>query len=319
VKMRAVVWALAAVASRAGVASAEQSHLVIVVGLGGEPKYTEAYHELAVSMIGAAEKKMGLSPANIAYLGEKAADPGLPVYRGRSTRDNVVKSLGDVAMRAHAGDLVMVLLIGHGSFQGGQSLFNLPGPDMSAADFEPLLARLSAQEVVLVNTASAGGEFQKVLAGKDRTIVTATKSGMEGNDTEFARYFVEAFTEDKADADKDGRVSLQEAFDYAHREVLRFYEAGHRLLTEHAVLSDTSGAAAALFLGSASETSVAGALSDPRLAELVQRRRELEEKITALRAKKPQMASAEYEDALENLLVELAKSEDAIRKHEAHP
>jgi hypothetical protein len=211
----------------------------------------------------------------------------------------------------------MILLIGHGSFQGGESRFNLPGPDLSAADFEPLLARLSAQRVVLVNTASASGEFTKVLAGKDRTIVTATKSGLEGNDTEFARYFVEAFTEDKADADKDGRVSVLEAFDYAHREVERFYDQAHRLLTEHAVLAE-GGMARALFLGPSSEVASSGA-KDPKLAELVQRRRELEEKIATLRSRKPQMASTDYEDALEKLLVELAKSEDAIRRHEAHP
>jgi hypothetical protein len=301
-------------------ASAAQSHLVIVVGLGGEPKYTEAYHQLATSMVGAAEKKMGLSADNIAYLGEKAADPGLAVYRGRSTRENVLKALGDVVARAHAGDVVMILLIGHGSFQGGEARFNLPGPDMSAADFEPPLARLSAQRIVLVNTASASGEFTKVLAGKDRTIVTATKSGMEGNDTEFARYFVEAFTEDKADADKDGRVSVQEAFDYAHREVERFYDQGRRLLTEHAVLADGGGAARALFLGPSSEAALSGANgADPRLTELVQRRRDLEEKIAALRSRKPHMASTEYEDALEKLLVDLARSEDAIRRHEAHP
>jgi hypothetical protein len=270
-------------------------------------------------MIGAAEKKLGVAAANIAYLGEKTADAGLPVYRGRSTRENVQKALGDVATRARAGDLVMVLLIGHGSFQGGESRFNLPGPDMSAGDFAPPLAALGAQKVVLVNTASASGEFTKVLAGKDRTIVTATKSGMEGNDTEFARYFVEAFTDDKADADKDGRVSVREAFDYAHREVVRFYEKGRRLLTEHAVLEDGGGMASAMFLGTSSDAPIAGATGaqDPKLLELTRRRRELEEKIAALRSRKPQMASADYEDALETLLVELARSEDAIRRHEA--
>ena len=76
------VIALLAVWPRA--AGAEQSHLVIVVGLGGEPKYTDAFHELAVTMIQAAEKKMGVAAANITYLGEKAAQPAVPVYRGRA-------------------------------------------------------------------------------------------------------------------------------------------------------------------------------------------------------------------------------------------
>ena len=81
-------------------AAAEQSRLLIVVGLGGEPKYTEAFHELAVTMIQAAEKKMGVAVANITYLGEKAADPAVPVYRGRASREAVQKALGEVAQAA---------------------------------------------------------------------------------------------------------------------------------------------------------------------------------------------------------------------------
>ncbi|HET6897849.1 MAG TPA: C13 family peptidase, partial [Vicinamibacteria bacterium] len=166
-------------------AAAEESRLVIVVGLGGEPKYTDAFHELAVRMIQAAEKKMGVAAANIAYLGEKAAYPGLPVYRGRASREAVQKVLGDIAQSAGPGDLVFVLLIGHGGSQAGESRFNLPGPDMTAADFAPLLAALGRQQVVFVNTASASGDFVKALSGKGRTIVTATKSAMERNQTEF--------------------------------------------------------------------------------------------------------------------------------------
>jgi hypothetical protein len=277
---------------------------------------------------------MGVAAANITYLGEKAAQPAVPVYRGRASREAVQKALGEVAQTAAPGDLVFILLIGHGGSQAGESRFNLPGPDMTAADFVPLLAALSRQQVVFVNTASASGDFVKALSARGRTTVTATKSAMERNQTEFPSYFVQAFSEEGADADKDQRVSVLEAFTYARREVERFYEKGHLLVTEHAVLDDNGdgtgsptpdpatgdGAMARrLFLGGGETAAdVASAVSaDPRVAELRRQRRAIEEKIGALKARKDAMESAQYENELEKLLVELARSEAALRQKEA--
>jgi hypothetical protein len=321
---------LLAAAARAG---AEESHLVIVVGLGGEPKYAEAFHELATTMVKAAEKKLGLAAKDIAYLGEKAADPALPVYKGRATRDNVLRALAATAEAAAPGDVVVILLIGHGTYQAGEARFNLPGPDMTAADFAAPLARLAAQRVALVNTTSASGDFVKALSGKGRAIVTATKSAMERNQTEFPSYFVEAFAEDKADADKDQRVSILEAFVYAQREVERFYERGRLLATEHAMLDDdgdgTGTAAPAatgggdgalartLFLGGGAEVaSDEGSPADPRTAALRRERREVEQKIGALKARKEQMAAEDYDAELEKLLLELARRDAALRGRE---
>ncbi|HEU0093491.1 MAG TPA: C13 family peptidase [Vicinamibacteria bacterium] len=321
-------------AAWAGPAGAEQSHLLIVVGLGGEPKYTDAFHELALKMIQAAEKKMGVAASNITYLGEKAANPAVPVYKGRSSRENVQKALGTLAQTAGPGDLVFILLIGHGGAQGGESRFNLPGPDMTAADFAPLLAALSGRQVVFVNTASASGDFVKALSAKGRIIVTATKSAMERNQTEFPSYFVQAFSEDGADADKDQRVSVLEAFTYARREVERFYEKGHLLLTEHAILDDNGDGvgsavpdpatgdgrvARTVFLGGGDDSAADGAASaaaDPRVADLRRQRRTLEQEIGALKARKDAMEPAQYEEELEKLLVELARRDAALRQRE---
>ena len=299
----------------ASATAAERSHLVIVVGLGGEPQYTEAFRALAVSMVGAAEKKLGIDPADIAYLGEKPEEPGIAVYRGRSTRENVQKTLLGLARQAGPDDLVFILLIGHGSAQTDESRFNLPGPDMGASDFAPLLKALAVQKVVFVNTASASGDFVKVLGGERRTIVTATKSALERNETAFARYFVEAFTGDGADADKDERVSVQEAFEYARREVERSYEKSRRLLTEHAVLDDAGGRARGLFLGAGEEAEGEGA-ADPTLAALREERRGVEAKLEDLRAQKASMPAAAYQDELEKLLLELALKDEAIRQRQ---
>ena len=53
---------------------------------------------------------------------------------------------------------------------------------------------------------------------------TATRNGRESFATIFGGYFVDAMTSDAADADKNKRVSVLEAFDYARREVATAYE-----------------------------------------------------------------------------------------------
>jgi hypothetical protein len=147
---------------------------------------------------------------------------------------------------------------------------------------------------------------------------------------------VDAFTGNGADADKDQRVSLLEAFEYARREVQRFYEQDRRLLTEHAVLDDNGdgvgssdpspdagdGAVArTLFLGTGGEeTSAAaprGREADPRLAALRQERRDVERTLEALKARKERTPRGQYEEELERLLVELALKDEAIREREA--
>ena len=185
--------------------------------------------------------------------------------------------------------------------------------------------------LALVNCASASGPFINDLSGPNRVIVTATKSDMERNQTRFANYFVQAYAGDVADADKDGRVSVLEAFDYARREVVRAYESENHLLTEHAQLDDNGdhkgtatpdakseeGALARrVFLGGRAGSVAAaarGASNDPRVAALEREKDSIETRIDSLRRRKASMDSTAYEKALEDLLVQLAEKNKAIR------
>ena len=207
------------------------------------------FHKWAGSESSTRRRSSGVAEANIAYLGEK---PELDTARmkRRSTRENVVKAFADLAARAKANDEVFVLLIGHGSFDGKTAAFNLPGPDLTADDYKPLLEKLRLQRVVFVNTASSSGAFLSVLAGPARTIVTATKTGGERNETAVRRIFRRGAAGDGADRDRNGRVSVLEAFDYAKTKVVAAYEQGGNLLTEHATLDDGAEGklAATLFL-----------------------------------------------------------------------
>jgi len=297
----------------AGPAAAGESHLVVVAGLGGDPEFRDRFHEQAVALASVAETRLGLLPENVVCLTEKPErDPS--TIDERSTLENVTAALRKLAARVRPGDRVFVVLIGHGSFRSGEGRFNLPGPDLTPAGLAALLDPLTDQEVVVVITASASGAFAEPLAAPGRVVVTATKSGQERNQTVFGEHFVAALTGQGADVDKNGRVSVLEAYEYATREVERFYESESRLQTEHARLEDEGGIARRVFLQSGTREAAEEetASDDPALAALYATRRDIEDRIEALRTRKDDLAPEQYTEQLEALLVELAVQNESI-------
>ena len=298
-------------------ALAQDTHLIVIAGVGGSEEHTEKFNKWATAVVDAA-KKHGVADANITYLGERTElDPVR--MKGRSTKDNVAKAVTDTAGRAKPNDEVFILLIGHGSFDGRTAAFNLPGPDLTAEDYKPLLEKLQLQRVVFVNTASSSGAFLSVLAGPGRTIVTATKTGGERNEARFAEFFIEAISGDAADRDRNGRVSVEEAFDYAKTKVVAAYEQAGNLLSEHAAMDDGAEGklAATQFLAPPRSRTVEMANATPELRALVERRDDLERKVAELKLRKDSMEPVRYDEQLETLLTDLALSTRAIRELEA--
>ena len=89
-----------------------------------------------------------------------------------------------------------------------------------------------------MNAASASGPFVADLSAPGRTVVTATRNGAEQYATLFGGYFIDALVSDTADSDKNKRVSVLEAFQFAKAEVTKAYEREGLLATEHALLDD---------------------------------------------------------------------------------
>jgi hypothetical protein len=298
-------------------ALAQDTHVLVITGVGGDEAHSQQFHKWASAVVDSAEKR-GVAEANITYLAERTEVDATRV-KARSTRDGVSKAIEDIARRARANDEVLILLIGHGSFDGRQGAFNLPGPDLTVGEYAKLLERLSLQRVTFVNTASSSGAFLAGLAGPGRTIITATKTGGERNETRFPAYFVEALEGDAADRDRNGRVSMLEAFEFARSRVAASYEQGGHILTEHATLDDGNEGkfAATLFLAPQRSRSAEMANADPKLKALVEERDALERQIAELRLKKDSLPAAAYEQELETLLTELALKTRAIRDFEA--
>jgi hypothetical protein len=286
-------------------AAAQQVHVLVITGLSGEPKYQQAFREVSATLADSARTRWGVADSSLVVLAEdRAVDPSH--VRAASTREEVAKAFIALSRRVAPGDVLLVFLDGHGAGEGAASRVNLPGPDPSAADYATWLAGFSRQTVVFVNAASGSGDFVPVLAGRGRIIVTATKTAIERNETTFGLPFVRGLTGTEADRDKDGRVSVFEAFEYAKKEVARAYEADNRMLTEHAVLSDSALARTISF-------GAPRGPSSPRVIALVAERQDLESQVAALRAKKATMDSTSYSRELERLLLLMADKTQAIR------
>jgi len=289
-------------------ADAQRVHVLAVSGLSGEPAYKLLFESNLATLVDSARARWHVSDSSLFVLTEDPTTPRLHAT-GRSTKEEIAKSFLALSRRVSAGDIVFVFLVGHGSGEGADSRVSLPGPDATAADFAGWLAGFPRQTVVLVNAASGSGDFVGVLAGPKRLIVTATRTALERNESRFATPFVRGLTSGEADADKDGKVSVLEAFAYAKKEVARVYDTDNKMLTEHASLSDSALARSVTFGAQRGES----APLNPRAAALVAERSELEAKVAALRGKKESMPPAAYEAELERLLVQVAEKSQAIR------
>ena len=307
-----------------------KAFLLIVVGLAGDPEHGALFHKWGAAMA-EASAKVGVTPDRLVYLVDQKGEED-KLASGRSTREEIQKAIDGFAKAAAPDDAVYIVLLGHGSFDGQTARFNLPGPDMGPADFNPLLKKLPVKQLVFVNTSSSSGPFVEGLSAPGRTIITATRNGAEQFATLFGGFFVDAFVSAEADADKNQRVSMLEAFRFAKAGVTRAYEQEGLLATEHALLDDNgdregsqdpmpTGAdgklAASMSLGSAADA--VPLPSDPKLRALYVERRDLERRVEALRLLKDSMDPAKYTSELEQLVIDMARKTREIRAIEGAP
>src|SRR5262245_5791805 len=305
-----------------------KAFLLIVVGLAGDPEAGKTFHNWGTQLAEASEK-LGVPQDRLVYLVDQPIEGDTHVT-GKATREEFIKAFDGFAKKAGADDLVFIVLIGHGSDDNRTAKFNLPGPDISAPEIDGLLKKLPTKQVVLVNTTSASGPFIEALSAPGRTIVTATRSGAEHFTTLFGGYFVEALTSNAtaADADKNKRVSVLEAFQYAKTEVARAYEREGLLATEHALLDDDGDkegsqtpsatgkdgkVAAVLSLGAIGGDDLP---ADPKVRALTLERRDMERRVEALRLLKDSMEPGRYSSELEKLVTAIALKTREIRAAE---
>lgn len=293
---------------------------VIINGAGGEPAYAKQFEQWTTELSSVLSERFGFDSKQIKVLTEKPVD----ITATRATAEEVKRTFASLKSQLDSNNILFVFLIGHGSFDGKESKFNLVGPDLSASEYNVLLSSLPTRRIVVFNTASASGEFVKSLAAKGRIIITATRNGQETNATRFAGFFIAALNAPDADTDQDGHTSVLETFVYANRLTGEFYKRAGRLATEHALIDDNGDGvghekveagegllARATYLDSLSVDEAAVSAATGRL---LKERTRLEGEIEQLIARKGNMPETEYEATLERLFIGLAKVNRSIKQ-----
>jgi hypothetical protein len=291
---------------------------VVISGISGEELYTKNFGKWTTGLRAALIEQLGFAEDQVVVFTEKPADK-----ERRAAAAEVRQAFVELRNAIKPDQQLFVFFIGHGSFVDKVAKFNLVGPDLSATDYAQLINNLPTRNVVIVNMASASGEFVKPLSGQGRVVITATRSGMEQNATRFAEPFIAALGNPEADADKNGRVSVLEAFEYATKLTNGYFEQKGVLVTEHALLDDNGdgtghqkaeagdgGLARITYFDSLPQQQAGG---DPALAKLFSERLRLEGEIEQLKGRKAQMSEDEYDAALEKLLIDLAKLNQGIK------
>jgi hypothetical protein len=303
------------------VAPAPQKTVIVVAGAAGEKQFGEQFQTSAKRWNNFANKQGW----PLVALGSSSAESG-------NDRDLLKQAIEKAASLPADAELWLVL-IGHGTFAANVAKFNLVGPDVSAIELGEWLKPVKAKCVIL-NCSSSSGPFVTALGGKNRIVVTATRSGAEQNFSRFANYLSEAIGSLVADVDHDQEVSLLEAFLAASSQTERFYREDARLATEHALLDDNGdrvGTGGDFYRGARpAKEPEAGKQVDGRVAsrvilfsspevpkftsEQLAERQRIEEQIDLLRTRKTQLTEESYFAQLEPLCIELAKLYQAARE-----
>ncbi len=299
---------LAAAPARAGI------YYVTVSGLGGEPDYEQRFTAMANDL-----DRLLKASGSEAHV--------FTLSGAQATRGQMTETLGQVAKQARPEDDFVLILIGHGSFDGVEYKFNLVGPDISGAELASLCDHIPSRRQLIVNTTSASGGSIGALEKPGRAVIAATKTGTEKNATVFARYWVEALHDPTADLDKNDAISALEAFEYADRKTAAFYDSQKRLATEHAVFEDTGKGqpvrAAATETGEGHLLATFTVLrigaaqlaaNDPAKRDLLAKKEELEQKIDTLKYQKAAMEQEDYKKQLTEALLELARVQGELDK-----
>lgn len=315
-RWRGAGWVVAAamqvaVLAMASGAFAEERYALVISGASGGPKYAEQMAEWRNGIRSALVDRYGFAADNVRLLVDETVKTG-----EQGSAQNARSAMAALRKQLTREDLLLIVFLGHGTYDGDVAKFNLVGPDLTAQDWSALLNDLPGR-LVVVNTTEASFPFLERLSAPNRIVITATDSAAQKYATVFPDYFVKALQEASTDLDKNGRTSLFEVFAVTSQSVKQHYDQRGQLSTERPLLDDNGdgvgreseapGPDGALARTMYLDAELPGVANDPELAALVRRRRELETEAEALKLKKGVMPAPAWEAEYEKLMLELAR------------
>jgi hypothetical protein len=310
-----VAWMVAL--SFAAPAFAQQRFAIIIAGATGGEEYAAQYTAWMNDLVQTLTGRLAFEASRVTVLSE--TDETVKA----ASAENVRRTIGSIRQTMKRDDLLFILLIGHGTFDGTDAKFNLVGPDLESSEWASLLEPLPGL-LVVVNTTAGSFPFLEKLSGSRRVVITATDSIAQRFDTVFPEYFIKSFLNEASDLDKNGRISLWEAFAFASAGVRRHYQQRGLLATERSLLDDDGdgvgkavadkgadgGYASRVYLD---ENLPGAAPTDEELLKLLQRKSLVEAELDELKIRRTFLPAEEYAREFERIIIELAKVSRDIR------
>lgn len=273
---------------------AARDFVLVVSGIGGEDSYETEF-----------SRTIGLiRDAYVDRTGQSAVDVALTVMQGDEvTRDSLTEKFETLVGDITEEDVFIMMLLGHGSFDGEDYRFNIPGPDLTGQELKRLTQAVKAKRKLLVLATSGSGAMLKSLEGPGHVVITATKNGTETNAVRFPAFWAEALLSGKADYDRNEIVTAREAFRFATEGVAKHFSDQNLLATEHArlVAKDTTR------ISVTRTGSLRGTGKNPVVTALLEQRSELEAELAVLIELKPTLSQNDYFDKLEILMLKMAR------------
>ncbi len=293
--MRVILIFSAILVSVISLSAQAELYVTIVQGLGGEPVFEENFHTQSQTIVDASASLTDADKITF-FNGENA------------TRENLLSHFSSQSAMMNEDDRAAIYLIGHGSFDGEEYKFNIPGLDITTNDILNFMDSFPGQNHFLLNTSSTSGALLEPLEDENRILVTATRNGNEKNATFFGEYFVEALSSEDADLNKNNNISIEEAYGYAQRQVEEYFESQGQLATEH---SEIVGNGAAQFT-LARINPVVIATENPWIAELQDQNLDIDRQIESLQLRRTDLSNEEYIEQLQALIIRSARINEEI-------
>jgi len=210
-----------------------QTTVLIISGISKDPNDRAAGNEAVNGLRAHLLKRMNVDPKRLTVL---AADAP-PASSLQSTASQISRLMETFASTVRPDDRFIFYYIGQANAAGGELRFNLPGPDMTQKELAGRLGRIKAGIQLVVLDCPCAALAAKALAGTNRVIVCAS-AATQVYGTRFSPHFVHALAQPQTDANRDGKVSLLEAFTETAKEIEQWYRQKGLLPTETPCLED---------------------------------------------------------------------------------
>lgn len=213
-------------------------YVLILGGAGGEKSYydqfwsaTSRFHQLLI-------EQYSYPAEQITFLFEdEGVLPGL--VTGEARREQVLEAFAQLAEKVQPTDRFILFMIGHASRTSSGVKFNLPGRDITQQEYTDNINKIRAEQQLLVFGFQYSARIVKDISASGRVIITSS-SAKEGYASQagFGDLFVDVFSEPTADTNRDGAISLLEAFTWMQTRIDDWYEQDGAMQAEHPHLDD---------------------------------------------------------------------------------